>query len=186
MSCAIGYSSNGKVYIGVDSICVSEENLFMLRRKDTKIFTFNKALVAFVGSWRNGQILKYELNDIHFKYKVDDEMKYLVKSYVPDVINTMNKYSCSIDSKDGMLFNSEILIGWNGKLFIIGSDFQVIEISENFASIGCGDTFATGFLTALEYYSDKKLLPEEKIRITLENVEKNYGSVTSPFIIKSI
>ena len=62
-------------------------------------------------------------------------------------------------------------------------DFQVGELHDPFAAVGCGMDLAHGALYALR---DSDLDPESKVRLALEAAERFSAGVRRPFVIERL
>jgi ATP-dependent protease HslVU (ClpYQ) peptidase subunit len=73
-----------------------------------------------------------------------------------------------------------IMIGYKGKLFIIGEDFTLSEIAAPYEAIGAGAKYALGYLYAMGKTS---LSPERMIENALGCAEHFCAGVRGPFIV---
>lgn len=130
MTCIVGLSYKGTVYIGGDSAGIA--NLSISIRADEKVFLNGPFIMGFTTSFRMGQLLRYKFNPPTQKIDQDD-MRYLVT----DFVDSMRK--CFVDNGFGTESEGgNFLLGYNGKLYTIESDFQVGILKSDFHAVGSG------------------------------------------------
>ena len=175
MTCIIGFKIDGHVYMGADSAGVGGQNL--THRKDSKLFKNGDFLMGCTSSFRMIQLLKYSFIPPE-RHADEDIEKYMCTKFV-DGIRECFKNGGFAKKKDEEESGGEFLIGYQGRLFRIESDYQVEESLDNFNACGCGEDFALGAMSILEKMDIK---PEDKIRKALESAEYFSTSVSSPFL----
>lgn len=183
MTCIVGMVNEGKVYIGGDSAGVFSYDIVV--RKDTKVFTVKtkyvesevEAVFGFTSSFRMGQILMMHL--VLPEYDEEDPYVYMVKSLIPEIINVFEEHKYATNN-NGNLTGGEFLVGFKGRLFLIGDDFQVGESIDCFDACGCGEVCARGAIAAT-VLNCPDMKPEDHIRNALSIAEKYNGGVSGPF-----
>lgn len=178
MTCIVGLAHAGKVYLGGDSIALSDDyNACVVT--DAKVFIVGNIAFGFAGSFRAGQLIRYGLQiPNHAKNKSD--MEYLVVDVV-DAIRLLLKDKGAM----GSLENSEeespsqFLVGYKGNLYYIDSDFHVGRIKEGYCAIGIGAPIALGSM----FSTDPEMDPCERITTALKASEKWSAAVREPFTI---
>lgn len=177
MTCVIGYVHKGTVYIGADSAGISGYSC--TPRKDPKVFINKDVIIGFTSSFRMGQLLQYDLVVPNKPFSTMDPMEYMVTDFVYAVRNCLkNGGYTSIENNQET--GGTFLVGFEGRLFRIDSDFQVAESLRNFDAIGCGSDVALGCLYALENF---EFSPREKIESALYAVQEFNVGVRWPFNI---
>lgn len=133
------------VYIGGDSAAVDEGSLSYNIRSDEKVFTKGEFIFGYSTSFRMGQLLRYKLR-IPTHPKGMDNSQYMITLFIDAVKKCFedNDYIDMMTDSGG-----NFMVGYKGNLFVILSDYQVAESKENFAALGCGDSFALGAMFAL-------------------------------------
>lgn len=171
MSCLVGIEHNGKVYIGADSAASSDEEIRI--RRDQKLFRNDYLIIGACGSIRILQCLKEGLWKPSRDLNSIEEIVEMMRLHLIDM-NTITNTE-GVDS-----FESNLLIGYDGKLYEILTDFQIAEAVEGYTSNGGGKCYALGSL----YETAKlKIKPEERIMRALEVAEFFCPSVRSPFVV---
>ena len=83
--------------------------------------------------------------------------------------------------------NSELLVGFDGKLFGIYTDFTYFETKNGDDSIGIGQEFALGAIdTCLYLEQDCDLTVKEIVEIAIKASKNHCPSVGGEIIIKSV
>lgn len=180
MTCIVGLSHKGKVWIGGDSAGSSEG--FMAKRKDKKVFKKDGFIIGFAGSFRFGDILKYKYQ-FPKRGKISLE-KYFVCDFIDGLRECINTSGLKRNSEDGPEeMESGMLIGTEGRLFSIDSDFQVAEPSDGIYCIGSGSEYSFGAMF-IEKVSNKFKDPKKSIINSLKAASYwNPGQVSAPYTV---
>lgn len=180
MTCIVGFAKEGKVYIGGDSAGVS--GLSISIRSDEKVFRIGPFIMGFTSSFRMGQLLRYCFDCPAHPEGVDD-MTYMVRHFIPAVKTCFKEGGYgTISSETKKPAGDEggrFMVGYNGNLYVIHGDFQVGKITDNIASVGCGDEVALGAMYGLSH-----LYPRERILKALEITTHLNAGVRPPFIVE--
>ncbi len=181
MTCIAGIVNNGVVYIGGDSAGIAGDSL--RHRKDEKVFLLKNNLdnmvFGFTTSFRMGQLLRYGFRIPNQPIDMDD-MEYMCTLFI-DAIRNRFKNGGWLEKRNEMECGGTFLMGYRGKLYYIGSDFQVGETSNSFDSVGSGREIAIGALHILSTIDN--FSAEEKIMKSLETAEQYNSAVSGPFKI---
>jgi ATP-dependent protease HslVU (ClpYQ) peptidase subunit len=172
MTCIVGLLDKGNVYMGGDSAGVA--GLSISVRNDEKVFTNGPFIMGFTSSFRMGQLLRYKFDPPKQTVGVDD-MKYMVTDFVEAVRSCFSQhgYGTGKDQTGGTF-----LVGYNGVLYTIDSDFQVGIPGEAYDAVGCGADLALGAM-----FASKGKKPEERVKVALEAAAMFSGGVLPPFVI---
>lgn len=177
MTCIIGLRTNTAVWIGSDS-AASDGNDLMLRT-DPKIFRVKDMLIGFTTSYRMGQLLGYSLELPPHPKSLSVE-KYMARDFINAVRLTLKEGGFT-KVEDGVESGGDFLVAYRGRLFEIESDFQVAELSEPYAAIGCGANAALGAM-----YASRGMEPYDRIMLALEAAERFSTGVRGPFRINKL
>jgi len=176
MSCVVGISQKGIVYIGGDSLCSFEGEV---RHVTTpKVFKNNDYLIGFCGNVRQGQLL----------YSCCWKPPINIVNFVDEIRRHFDKKGCLKTGENGEdLCGCNFLIGFKKKLYEIHANFQIVELEDNFSAIGEGSVFALGSL----YETSKKnsglnIEPTERIIRSLNCSSYFCSSVGGDFNILEI
>ena len=181
MTCIIGYVDKTGITMGADS-CGADSSFSYTIRRDEKVFIRDNMIFGFTTSFRMGQLLEHVLAIPKYRPKEQSLIKYMCD----DFITAIRK--CFKDNEFAKVQNNEnqggdFLVGFEGRLFQIFSDYQVAEPTMPYEACGCGEQYARGAMYVLEAM---KLSTERKIRSALEAVTHFSAGVQAPFHIKHL
>jgi ATP-dependent protease HslVU (ClpYQ) peptidase subunit len=174
MTAIVGLVHDSKVYIGGDSAGVSGFSINI--RRDPKVFRNGPYVLGFTSSFRMGQLLHHAFVPPEPSGDLD---KFMVTTWVDalrDCLKTGGWATKENEQESGGTF----LVGINGRLFEVASDYQVGEPADGFAAIGCGYDLALGAM-----YATIGQAPKRRIRTALEAAERYSAGVQGPFTIVS-
>lgn len=183
MTCIVGLVDNGTVYIGGDS--AGSSNWQLIIRKDAKVFRNGDFLIGACGSFRMIQLLRYAFKPpVYEKPLFDDSSEYLscymATSFIDGIRECLKSGGFAkkeTEQESGGCF----LVGFQGRLFCIQSDYQVEEALCGYNAIGDGDDIARGSL-----YATQELQPNGRVLTALQAAQYHCTSVSAPFTIESI
>jgi ATP-dependent protease HslVU (ClpYQ) peptidase subunit len=190
MTCIIGLVEKDKVYIGGDSAGVAGYNMQI--RSDVKVFRNGPFIMGFTSSFRMGQLLHYVFEPpIHPVVNPDtpeaspiDDMRYMVSHFIPAVRECF-KTGGFQKSKDAQDHGGTFLVGYKKKLYEIDGDYQVGQLADNVAAVGCGGEVALGAMYALNGLGNL-LSPADRIKKALDITVHLNSGVRPPFIIEEL
>lgn len=176
MTCIVGIASEGKVILGADSAGVGGWDIS--NRKDVKVFRNGPLIIGCTSSFRMIQLLQYKLVAPQ-RHPDTDVMRYMVSQFVEEVRTTFRnggflKTDANVES--GGVF----LVGYEGRLFCIHSDFQVAERLDGMDAVGCGDSYALGAMMAM----NSAIPPKERLQKALEIAAYCSAGVRGPFVFE--
>ena len=181
MTCIVGMLNGNGVTIGADSAGVSGTALVI--RKDPKVFINGDFLIGCTSSFRMIQLLQYSLKVEKRPTKMDVH-EYMCTTFIDSVRKTFKDGGYLQKETDGEEKGGLFLVGYEGRLFKIDTDFQVGESFDGFESVGCGDDFALGSLCTTRGILDMSV--EERITLALKVASERSSGVRPPFILKTI
>ena len=167
MTCIAGLIDDGKVYMGADSGGVAGYSLRI--RADHKVFVRDDFIM--------GQLLQYNLQ-VSPRPEGLDVFEYMVTSFV-EAVRKCLKDGGFAEKKDEKEKAGTFLVGYAGRLFVIGNDYQVEEDLLPYNATGSGEDLALGAL-----FSNGHLKPKERLLQALEAAEQFNTPVRRPFVIK--
>ncbi len=177
MTCIVGMTHKGKVYIGGDSAGTGGYDQTL--RVDKKVFTNGKYIMGFTTSYRMGQLLMCKLDPP--KWRKEEELyTFMVNDFI-DSVRRCLKLGGWAYKKEEVERGGTFLVGYKERLFKIDSDYQVGESILPYDACGCGESYALGSL-----YSSRLKDPRGKITQALKCAEHFSAGVGGPFHIVSI
>ena len=180
MTCIVGVEDpSGFVVLGGDAAGVA--GLDITERSDTKVFHVNDMVLGFTSSFRMGQILQYKLGpalSARDKRKSGQSAhEWLCTTFV-DTARDVFKNSGYAPNLNGQEWGGVFLVGYDGKLWYVGSDFQIGHPTQGWDAVGCGEPYAKGSLE-----STKGMKSRKRVQLALEAAERHSGGVMRPFNI---
>lgn len=172
MTCIVAVKdwTNKKIIMAGDSASVSGHLSGAIR--DPKIFKTGPYLIGNTGSFRVGQVLRYDF-DAPVPKEDDETMAFMVREFVDSLRKRMLALGISA-RKDNIDKGGNFLIAIRDRIFHIYDDFQVNERIEDYDAAGSGMEVALGSL-----YSTQSQVAKERVRIALEAADY-YGSHVRP------
>ena len=171
MTCIVGVEHNGRVVIGGDSAGVARWSVTI--RADTKVFRNGPYIMGFTGSFRMGQLLRYSLvPPVPHTWDVDRFMATEFVSAIRDCLRDGGYARNDSGNESGGHF----LVGIQGRLYQIESDFQIGRSVDDYQAVGAGEEYAQGSL-----HTTAGEPPEERVRKALAAATHHSTAVRPPF-----
>jgi hypothetical protein len=182
MTCVVGIKTSEGVYIGGDSAMTNDYGLQTILTS-SKVFPVvndqgTRILLGCTTSGRMMQLLQYELELP--PYEGEDVMAYLVVGLVNAVRDCL-KAGGFATMEDGREEGGSFLIGFEGRLFEMQSDYQINEPTSGYEAIGVGAQLALGAL-----YVTPNLPPEQRIENALLAASFHNAYVKPPYFISRL
>lgn len=178
MTAVAGLVHDGEVWIGADSAGVSGQSLAI--RADRKAFRNGPYVLGFTTSFRMGQLLRYKLDPPLPEPGADLEA-FMCTTFADSVRECLKAGGWAEKDKERES-GGNFLVGVNGRLFEVYSDYQMAEREDPFAATGCGEDFLLGSLHTTERLGWP---PEKRLLAALETAERYSTGVQGPFRIVS-
>lgn len=184
MTCIVGFVHQNQfgqkqVYMGGDSSGLSGWDL--TQRKDPKVFYVGKVVIGFTSSFRMGQILQHSFVPPD-RTPGEDLYQYMCTRFIDEVRKVLHTKGFT-ERKNDREEGGQFLVGIEGRLFNVGSDFQVGENIHGFDAIGCGGSQAVGALAVLSALPN--LAAKDVVLNALKIAEVFSGGVRGPFNVVS-
>jgi hypothetical protein len=179
VTCIVGLVEGGVVYIGGDSAGVSGYDLTV--RADEKVFQNGPFLFGFTSSFRMGQILRFSFRPPDHDPRVDVD-KFMVTTFIDAVRDCLQKGGYARKQNE-VESGGTFLVGYQGQLFTIYSDYQVAKSAHPFAAVGCGESYALGNLLAT---ADCDMEPKDRVFSALNAAEEFSAGVKHPFVVREL
>lgn len=144
-------------------------------------------IMGSTSTFRHIDLLKYSetLFDKIDKYEEENfNHKYMVTKFIPKVITLFQDGLKSYDEKNR---GGNFIVGLKNKLFEVQGDYSVLEPTDGFCAVGCGEYVAMGSLQTTrdieDLYEIEDLDIPKKIEMALTAAEKSSCGVQRPFRI---
>lgn len=175
MTCIVGIEHAGGVLIGGDSAGLSGWSKTI--RADEKVFTVGPYVMGFTSSFRMGQLLRYRFNaPTPDTWDVD---RFMATTFM-DAVRAALKDGGWAKTKEGQEEGGDFLVGINGRLYEIRSDYQFGRSTTAYQAVGCGYDIALG---SLHTTAKLGLEPADRARHALEAAADLSGGCAAPFTI---
>lgn len=181
MTCIVAVKSKNKVILGGDSALVDLQNGHKVKLNSPKVFTNSQYIIGYAGSARMGQLLQ---NYFKPSSPPKDPQKlecHMVTTFVDELRALAEEKGLRLDASDEN-FNdfASILVGINGRIFIIEEDWQASEWAYDYAAIGSGCSVALG---SLHTTADLEIDPEQRVMYALTAASEHTLTVSAPYHI---
>lgn len=182
MTVIVGLKTQDKVYLGCDSLFSIEDKISS--RNATKIIIKSGLVIGMsTTNCRIFQVLEYKLK---LPRITNDVTKYMATIFIPKLRRLLQSEGLLLfdeDTKETTLSPAAFLVGVQNKLFDIGEDFDLAEVSTPFESVGISN-YALGSLHTTEVLSSvTNLSPEDRLLTALKISEQCSTKVKNPFYI---
>ncbi|MCK9458760.1 MAG: hypothetical protein M0R80_03910 [Proteobacteria bacterium] len=183
MTCIVGLIENGVVYIGGDSAATDDSSIQTI--KGSKVFKLGEFIFGVSGNPRMSDVLRYNFNIPLPTYDGQDALEYMHQCFIPDLKECLEENGVLIKQDEITSSDAWVLIGYQGRLFVLESYFHVSESALNYNAVGCGMAVALGCLYGLEDSPDLEISPQGKLIKALRASAQFNCHVRKPFTIIS-
>lgn len=183
MTCIVGIGNGvDTVTIGADSIAMAPDTLALTVRREPKVFTWGPHLLAaFSGSFALGDAIRFSPAPPPPETAVvENADTYLNEVVLPHLRAVVEEAGVAEGSIDG----HQMLIGFQGRVFLIESLSQASSSLDGVEAAGAGDQLAIG--AALALAGDAELSDEERVRAALHVAEQRSAGVRGPFQVLTL
>ena len=154
MTCIAAAVDAREIVIGGDSAGTTNSWSQTLRA-DHKVFVSGEFAFGFTSSFRMGQLLRYSFAPP--KHDPDVSLdRYMATSFINAVRACLKDGGCATSEK-GEEFGGSFIVGHAGRIFEIGTDYQVGESLDPFCSVGSGGDLALGAMFATKGSARRKV-----------------------------
>jgi ATP-dependent protease HslVU (ClpYQ) peptidase subunit len=175
MTCIVGVQTQDGVIIGGDS--AGNSGWVRIHRADPKVFINGEYLIGFTDSFRMGQLLRFadlpKALDRH-----GGELDRFVTTDLVEALRTLFKDGGYAKKESEREEGGTFLVGVNGRLYRIESNYQVGWTHDGYDAVGCGWEVAYGAL-----HATRSLKPRSRVRSALEAAAHHSSGVHPPFTI---
>lgn len=178
MTCVIGQRTEEGVWIGADSAGTDPWGAQTIRA-DTKVFRVARMTMGFCGSFRMGQLLRFNLTPSPHPDGMSD-YEYMVRVFVDDIRKVMKRGGFA-HVKNGVEEGGQFLVAYRDGLYEVEEDFQVGISASKYACIGSGGLVASGAMAVL---TADAVEPPKAIRRALKVASEQDAFVAPPFVVR--
>lgn len=174
MTCIVGIVHEGRVIMGGDSAAIYDSELTI--RRDPKVIFVEGVIIGYTSSFRMGQLLAHTFHPPK-RHADTDLFAYMVTDFV-NAVRECLKAGGYAERHNEAEKAGTFLVGIEGRLFKIESDYQVGESADGYDACGCGWQIARGAL-----FATMDMDPEKRIGIALKAAERFSAGVRGPFTV---
>jgi len=179
MTCVVAIKTNESIVIGADS--AASGNNRVVGRKDKKIFVRKNITFGFAGSFRVGQLLKYQLR-IPKKQSNIGDAEYIFNVLIAEIIYLLRKNKLIKNNE----MDCTLVIIYNDRIYKVDSDFQNEVTLDDYTAIGDGADVALGALYISYRVTGSLQFPNAIVKSALEASAKFCTTVAPPFNLLEI
>lgn len=177
MTCIVGMEKDGIVYIGGDS--AASNGWTVVDAMQPKVFKNGPMVMGYTTSFRFGQLLEHSLEVPTAKEHRVSDLKYLCTEFVDEVRECLKKGGyAKIDNN--VEEGGSALFGYNGRLYKMDSDFQILRAPCGVFSVGSGYVAALAVLFHI-VKNRPGTPPQDALREALEIATDMTPGVKGPF-----
>jgi hypothetical protein len=185
MTCVVALIHENKVLLGGDAAASDDKSGLIFQRTDPKVFKVGQFGIAFVDSFRMGQILQYNWTPPIYKPTVGYRNldKFIRTKFIESIKDAFKEQgygnfgSGTEDGDEGGIFI--ITVQGAGRIFTMDSDFHIGEADVQYMAEGAGQELALGSL----FSTSSIKTPRKRVRMALDAAAKFNMSVRPPFTI---
>jgi ATP-dependent protease HslVU (ClpYQ) peptidase subunit len=176
MTCIVGITDGKRIVMGADSAASTTDNPEIYSFATEKIFATGEYLVGVCGSYRAGQIVRWEMDWPEPPEPGVDIEGFIVREVVKAISQALvaNRFKGATEATRVPQF----MIGLRGRLFTLTGDESVGSLKAPWMAIGSGRHCAYG---ALHVLAGLELDLEEKVRRALAAAQSQVANVREPF-----
>jgi ATP-dependent protease HslVU (ClpYQ) peptidase subunit len=181
MTCIVGITDGKRIVMGADSAASTTDNPEIYSFATEKIFTTGEYVVGVCGSYRAGQIVRWEMDWPEPPEPGVDIEGFMVREVVKAISQALvaNRFKGATEGTRVPQF----MIGLRGRLFTLTGDESVGSLKAPWMAIGSGRHSAYGALHVLAAF---ELELEDKVRRTLGAAQSQVANVREPFHLLSV
>lgn len=180
MTCIVGLVEGNTVYLGGDS-ATTLGNRQMIR-SFPKAIKRGEFVMGCAGRALLSNVIGF-ITALPKQYEDQTPMEYMINNFLPPFRVAVKGLGQMHVRHEQESIQSDLLVGYRGHLFFIGTDLTVFESIDNYLSVGSGSGYALGALYAME---GTDVPPEDKVRLALEAAGRHDSFVAPPYDIESV
>lgn len=173
MTVIVGVEHESGVTIGGDSAAVEDD--LIAPTTVAKVFEHGPYLLAYVDSFRLGQILAYRLRVPD--QKCSDDLEHLAIVFVDAIRKALTQAGLGKDGEEQI--PGALLVGYRRRLYTVESDLAVLRSTLGYEAMGCGSQLALGSLHTTIGLPDTR----KRVRYALHAAATHSTGVCPPFTI---
>lgn len=178
MTCIVGVTHKGKVYMGGDS-CGSN-SMSQQTVGNSKVFKVQDFLIGCTSSFRMIDLLTHNLS-VGREHPKDSDDLFMRTTFIEGVRLCLKKGGFAKITA-GVESGGNFLVGYHGKLYEVQNDYSILNCEDWGSSVGSGEGPARGSLWTTRKGKDPKI----RVKTALEAAEAIVPSVRGPMVILTL
>ncbi len=179
MTAIVGIAKDGKVWMGADSCSGNPGTYEKNAIKHPKVFQKGEFIIGYTSSFRMGQLIEIDLGIPELPENIDLR-EYMIRIFIPALRNCLKSGGFAyVENNEES--GGEFLIGIRGCLFLVQSDFSVLDYQCDYAACGCGAEYCLGSIVSTEGED-----AEQRIIKALTAAATFSAFVMPPFVVKFV
>lgn len=179
MTCIVGIADGSRVWMGADSSAVGINYVSIIA--DPKVFIVRDIAIGYEHSFRMGQLLQDKLR-VPLRRPNQSARDY-VRRTITDAVRRTFRANAFSEVRNHVEIGGVFLLGYEGKLYEMQSDFSILQFHDPEGAIGAGQEYALG---SLHTTKTLPLTPPERIALALKAAAEYSPNVKPPFHIITI
>lgn len=181
MTCIVAAIEDGRIVMGADS--AGSDGYTIRSRKDPKIYEVGLFMFGFTTSFRMGQLLGHAFVAPDRDPRMTTE-KFMVTTFI-DAVRACLKAGGYASQSNSVEAGGTFLVGYEGRIFRVDSDYQVGESLLPYEAVGCGAEHACAAMFATQEFADQgKCTAPWRVMTALKAAEEFSCGVRGPFLVK--
>ena len=175
-------ADDGTIYMGGDS-AGTYENGDQYVIANPKVFYPKHApwfVIGISGTLRFGQPLQYQFKPPLPPANVD-MLEYMSTTFIASLKKCFRDAGVLAADRHGQDMDHSFLVGYQGALYRVESNFQILKVRDNYIALGSGENFALGAM-----FATKGQDPQQRIRLALEAAAAYNLTIREPFSLASL
>lgn len=183
MTCVVGFVQKAKVWVGADSAGTVPDGSQILIT-DGKVFQVGDMVIGCAGSFRMAQLLRYSL-ELPERDQGQPIAEYMAREVAHAIRRCLIRGGHISRMAEQQEMEGACLLGYEGHLFRLQSDFSMLEAISGFDAVGAGADLAIG---ALHYahFTTPRAPARKRIESALKASAFANSTVRPPFTIASL
>jgi len=173
MTCVVGVEKEGVVWLAGDSACLDDEGDAVVTQRQSKVFRRGDYCIGFSGSFRIGNLLKYDI-------KLPENPSKNHPRQISEIISkAIEEYGLKEEDWSA-------LIGFKDKLYIVQADCYCYRHTKTYAAIGAESAVAVALgtfctLDAMSSSLKEPMSGKAMVKLALENAMTFSSNVRPPW-----
>jgi hypothetical protein len=176
--------ADGTVYMGGDSAGTNQmgDQSILLNRKVFSPERGNWFVFGCCGQFRFAQVLQYSYVPPPPPGPTMNLDAFMTTTFIESVKRCFRKAGILTTDTAGAEVGYTFLVGYQGRVFKVEENFQVLCDARQYTAVGAGESIALGAL----YATDGLASPEDRVRLALKASANYNATVREPFHVHAL